>query len=195
MNEPSIIAAGRATSVEDNFRVHKSAYSITDKSQRNQTEDAWVFFEETASLRSVSMAINLLKSVLRESFWTVLPIIQSTATSNRTENGVDCPDLLYFYRMNWRDYIHSDTEIVMGKPTIKGTRISVELILELLSEGWTYDQIFESYPSLTKSHLTAIYAFLHDCVQQELYFPLTSKGAWCVFWQMKISLVQVSWFY
>ncbi|MFZ1676091.1 MAG: DUF433 domain-containing protein, partial [Saprospiraceae bacterium] len=38
--------------------------------------------------------------------------------------------------MDWRNYISSDTEILLGKPVLKGTRISVELLLELLSDGW-----------------------------------------------------------
>ncbi len=74
-------------------------------------------------------------------------------------------------QMDWRNYIHSDKDVLQGKPTLKGTRISVELILELLSQGWTNDQILESYPHISKEHLSAVFAFLHECVQQELYFP------------------------
>ncbi|CAN5635978.1 hypothetical protein BH24ACI2_BH24ACI2_07710 [soil metagenome] len=59
-----------------------------------------------------------------------------------------------------------------GKPVIKGTRISVELILELLSNGWTEEMILESYPKLSAEDVKAVFAYLRDCVQQELYFPL-----------------------
>lgn len=48
--------------------------------------------------------------------------------------------------MNWQDYIVSDKDILLGKPIIKGSRISVELILELLESGWNEQQILESYP-------------------------------------------------
>jgi len=51
--------------------------------------------------------------------------------------------------MNWQDYIVSDNQVLLGKPTIKGTRISVELILELLSTGWTEKQILESYTTIS----------------------------------------------
>jgi len=78
--------------------------------------------------------------------------------------------------MDWREYIHSDTEILLGKPVIKGTRISIELILELLSQGWSHEQLLESYPQLTSVHLNAVYAFLHESIGLELYFPLP-KGA------------------
>jgi uncharacterized protein (DUF433 family) len=43
--------------------------------------------------------------------------------------------------MNWQAHIHSDSNILLGKPTIKNTRISVELILELLETGWTNQMI------------------------------------------------------
>jgi len=43
-----------------------------------------------------------------------------------------------------------DEEICGGKPVIKGTRISVEFILELLSNGWTYEEILKNYPQLKK---------------------------------------------
>ena len=78
--------------------------------------------------------------------------------------------------MNWRDFIHSDAEILLGKPVIKGTRVSVELILELLSLGWTHEQLLESYPALKPEHIKAVFSYLHDCVQQELFFPHGAKA-------------------
>lgn len=74
--------------------------------------------------------------------------------------------------MIWQNYIVSDKQILLGKPTIKGTRISVEMILELFQSGWTEKQILESYPSLTPDSLRAVFAYLKDCLQQELYFPI-----------------------
>jgi uncharacterized protein (DUF433 family) len=50
--------------------------------------------------------------------------------------------------MNWKAHIHSNPQILLGKPVIKGTRISVEFILGLFSEGWTQQQVLESYPTL-----------------------------------------------
>lgn len=52
--------------------------------------------------------------------------------------------------MDWKSYIVFNREILLGKPVIKGTRISVELIKELIAIGWTEDMILESYPSLQK---------------------------------------------
>lgn len=73
--------------------------------------------------------------------------------------------------MDWRNHIISDKEVLLGKPIIKGTRISVELILELNIEGWTDKMILESYPNITNDDLKAVYAYLKDCVEHEFYFP------------------------
>ena len=78
--------------------------------------------------------------------------------------------------MNWREFIISDKEVLLGKPTIKGTRISVELILDLLANGWTEQMLFESYPKLTGNDLKAVFAYLKDCMENELYFPLPATA-------------------
>jgi len=76
--------------------------------------------------------------------------------------------------MNWQDYIVSDNKILLGKPTIKGTRISIELILELLSSGWTEKQILYSYSTISSESLRAVFSYLKVCIQQELYFPISA---------------------
>jgi uncharacterized protein (DUF433 family) len=55
--------------------------------------------------------------------------------------------------MKIQDYIESNYTIMLGKPVIKGTRISVELILKKLSEGASKTQLIEMYPSLTNEHI------------------------------------------
>lgn len=57
--------------------------------------------------------------------------------------------------MNWKTYIHSNPKILLGKPVIKGTRLSVEFILGLFSEGWTQQQVLESYPTLNAEAIQA----------------------------------------
>ncbi len=78
--------------------------------------------------------------------------------------------------MIWQDYIVSDKNILIGKPTIKGTRISVELILELLSSGWSEQQLLGSYPQLKTDHIKAVFAYLRDCMKNELFFSLTKTA-------------------
>jgi uncharacterized protein (DUF433 family) len=82
--------------------------------------------------------------------------------------------LMYIYTMIWQNYIVSDKQVLLGKPIIKGTRISVELIIELFQSGWTEKQILESYSTLTPDSIRAVFAYLKDCLQQELYFPISA---------------------
>lgn len=60
--------------------------------------------------------------------------------------------------MDGSEYIHSDPEILGGKPVVRGTRLSVEFLLDLVSLGWTQPQILESYPQLTPQALRAAVA-------------------------------------
>ena len=55
-----------------------------------------------------------------------------------------------------------DPEIMMGKPTIRGTRITVELILRKLGEGVPVDEILEAHPRLTRDDILAAQAFAAD---------------------------------
>lgn len=72
--------------------------------------------------------------------------------------------------MDWRDYIHSDPEILSGKPIIKGSRLSVDFLLDLLANGWSEEQLFDSYPSLTRDSLRAVFAFAAEHVREERAF-------------------------
>lgn len=69
--------------------------------------------------------------------------------------------------MDWRDRIVSDPEILVGKPVVNGTRLSVELILGWLAEGWTHELLRESYPQLTREDILAVLAFAADKMRQE----------------------------
>ena len=68
---------------------------------------------------------------------------------------------------NWRDHIHSNPDILGGKPVVKGTRISVELILEYLAEGGTTADIIAAYPHVSEEAVRAAIAFAHDMVADE----------------------------
>ena len=79
--------------------------------------------------------------------------------------------------MDWQNYIVSDKDVLLGKPTIKGTRISVEHIIGLLAQGWTENDIIENYPRLTKQSLQAVFAYIQDCIHDGLLFTPTRKTA------------------
>jgi uncharacterized protein (DUF433 family) len=79
--------------------------------------------------------------------------------------------------MDWRDYIISDKEVLLGKPTIKDTRISVEHIIGLLAQGWTEIDILKNYPRLTKESLQAVFMYIQDCIHDGLLFTPSRKTA------------------
>ncbi|MFN3342512.1 MAG: DUF433 domain-containing protein [Flavobacteriales bacterium] len=79
--------------------------------------------------------------------------------------------------MDWKAHIVSDKDVLLGKPTIKGTRISVEHIISLLAQGWNEKDILENYPRLTKESLQAVFVYIQDCMNDGLLFPPNKKSA------------------
>ena len=79
--------------------------------------------------------------------------------------------------MNWRNHIHTDPAILVGKPIVKGTRLSVDFLLGLLAEGWSEDQILENYPQLSHESLQAIFAFSAEVMREEVIYPLDRSVA------------------
>jgi uncharacterized protein (DUF433 family) len=69
--------------------------------------------------------------------------------------------------MNWRDHIHSDPGILGGKPVVRGTRISVELILEYFADGCSLEDVLEAYDHLTPEDVRAALAFAQEMVAEE----------------------------
>ena len=74
--------------------------------------------------------------------------------------------------MDWREHIHSDPEILSGKPVVKGTRLSVDFLLELLAAGWSGEQLLDSYPNLSRDSLRAVFAFAAESARDERAFEL-----------------------
>jgi uncharacterized protein (DUF433 family) len=74
--------------------------------------------------------------------------------------------------MEWHEHIHSDPEILGGKPIVRGTRLSVELLLGLFANGWTQEQVLESYPHLTPEDLRAIFAFAAEIASEQRIFEI-----------------------
>jgi len=74
--------------------------------------------------------------------------------------------------MDWREHIHSDPEILSGKPVVKGTRLSADFLLELFANGWSEEQVLEGYPNLTRDSLRAVFAFAAETTRDERAFEL-----------------------
>jgi uncharacterized protein (DUF433 family) len=70
------------------------------------------------------------------------------------------------------DRISSDPAVMMGKPCIKGTRITVELILRKLGAGRSFADLIDAYPKLTEDDLRAALAFAADYLERETVFPV-----------------------
>jgi uncharacterized protein (DUF433 family) len=68
--------------------------------------------------------------------------------------------------------ISADPKIMMGKPTVAGTRITVELILEKLAAGESVDQILSSHPRLTEEGVRAALAFAAKVLSAEVVYPM-----------------------
>lgn len=79
--------------------------------------------------------------------------------------------------MDWQQHIVCDLNILAGKPTVRGTRISVELILGWFSSGWSTEQLLESYPNVTRDDVLAALAYAHDLVRDDGILPLTITAA------------------
>jgi uncharacterized protein (DUF433 family) len=76
--------------------------------------------------------------------------------------------------MRWQDRIVIDNEILVGKPTIKGTRISVEFVLDLLGRGWTIEHVLREYDHLTPEDIQACLAYASDVLKSERVYLLPS---------------------
>ena len=74
--------------------------------------------------------------------------------------------------MSWQERISIDPKVLAGKPVIKGTRISVELVIDLLAAGWSADQIIENYPNLVVEDIRACLAYASELLHAEKVFPL-----------------------
>lgn len=68
--------------------------------------------------------------------------------------------------------ITSDPNVMMGKPTVAGTRITVELILEKLAAGESIDQILSAHPRLTPEAIRSAMAFAAEALRADVVYPL-----------------------
>ena len=70
------------------------------------------------------------------------------------------------------DRIIVDSKILTGKPVVRGTRISVELVVDLLATGWSHAQILASYPHLTEEDIRSCLAYAGELLREEKVYPL-----------------------
>lgn len=73
--------------------------------------------------------------------------------------------------------IQSDPRVMMGKPVVVGTRLTVELILEKLAAGETIEQLLEAHPRLTKPAVYAALEFAAQALRADVVYPITDRAA------------------
>ena len=73
--------------------------------------------------------------------------------------------------------VESNPAIMMGKPVIVGTRITVESILEKLASGESREQLLKAHPRLTEEAIDAALAFAAKALRADVVYPLPSKAA------------------
>ncbi len=74
--------------------------------------------------------------------------------------------------MGWEERIEINPEILVGKPVIKGTRLAVEFIIELLAKGWSEADIIRNYPGLTHEDIQACLGYASEILHAERIYPL-----------------------
>ena len=74
--------------------------------------------------------------------------------------------------MKWRERIVSDPKVLAGKSVIKGIRLAVELILDLLAEGWSEAEILQNYLRLTHEDIQACLSYASALIKSEKVFPI-----------------------
>ena len=74
--------------------------------------------------------------------------------------------------MNWQDHITVDPNVLVGKPVIKGTRIAVEFIIDLLAQDWSEPEILRNYPGLTREDILACLKYAGEALHSEKVYPV-----------------------
>ena len=73
-------------------------------------------------------------------------------------------------------FIQSDPSVMMGKPVVAGTRITVELILDKLSSGDTIDDVIEAHPRLTRESVLAALSFAARALRADVVYPVGAQS-------------------
>ena len=73
--------------------------------------------------------------------------------------------------MEWRGRIVVDPEILVGKPVVKGTRLAVEFIIDLLAQGWAETDVLRNYPGVSRQDIQACLAYASTVLKAEKVYP------------------------
>jgi uncharacterized protein (DUF433 family) len=76
--------------------------------------------------------------------------------------------------MDWHARIELNPAVLVGKPVVKGTRLAVEFVLDLLAAGVSEPEILANYPRLTRDDILACVAYARDVVTAERVYPVSA---------------------
>jgi uncharacterized protein (DUF433 family) len=76
--------------------------------------------------------------------------------------------------VDWKKRIVIDPDVLVGKPVVRGTRLAVEFLVDLLAQGWTQEQVLENSPGLTPEDLKACLSYASAVLHSEKVYPLNS---------------------
>ncbi len=74
--------------------------------------------------------------------------------------------------MTWQERIVADADIMAGKPVVRGTRLTVEFIIDLLAQGWGETDILTNYPQLSTEDIRACLHYASEASRSEKLFPV-----------------------
>jgi uncharacterized protein (DUF433 family)/predicted nuclease of predicted toxin-antitoxin system len=76
--------------------------------------------------------------------------------------------------MSWQERIVTDSDVLVGKPVVRGTRLAVDFLIDLLAQGWSESEILRNYPGLTHEDLQACLFYASNALRAEKVFPLVT---------------------
>ena len=79
-------------------------------------------------------------------------------------------------KLDWHERIHCDPSILVGRPVVRGTRLSVEFLLDLLAAGWSEAEVLENYPRLSAEDLRAVFSYASDHLKEHTVHVMSPVG-------------------
>jgi uncharacterized protein (DUF433 family) len=76
--------------------------------------------------------------------------------------------------LDWQERIVIDPDVLVGKPIVRGTRLAVEFIIDLLAQGWTEAELLRNYPGLTHEDVQACLGYASATLRAEKVYPMVA---------------------
>jgi len=79
--------------------------------------------------------------------------------------------VIWSVAVEWQERIAVDPNVLVGKPVIRGTRLAVEFIIDLLANGWSTSDIVSNYPGITREDILACLSYASARLHEEKVYP------------------------